>query len=170
MRRLTLAFVILSGWCGQGHACSCANPPIPERALEAATAVFLGSVVSVETRPKEYMKRVTFEVLESWKGAEVDAIEVVTGRGGGDCGYPFSDGQIYLVYAHGDKELATSICSRTRSQDRAGDDLAALGEPVYPNDEELHRFLTTGGVVIAGVLLLITMGIVAVRQSGRRGS
>ncbi len=51
-------------------------------------------------------------------------IEIVTGQGGGDCGYAFQPGIDYVVYAHldGEGRLATSICSRTRPLDQAEED------------------------------------------------
>jgi 5-hydroxyisourate hydrolase-like protein (transthyretin family) len=54
---------------------------------------------------------------------------VVTGLGGGDCGYGFKQGGQYLVYAHRndkDKRLYTGICSRTRPLAEAADDLAFI--------------------------------------------
>ena len=54
-------------------------------------------------------------------------IEIVTGYGGGDCGYAFQTGMDYVVYAYLDAQgrLATSICSRTRQLDQAGDSVLA---------------------------------------------
>jgi hypothetical protein len=55
-------------------------------------------------------------------------VEVFTGSGGGDCGYPFRVGQHYLVYAYRDKDkLGTNICTRTKSFANANEDLAFLG-------------------------------------------
>jgi hypothetical protein len=53
-----------------------------------------------------------------------------TGAGGGDCGFAFEVGQVYLVYATGaTDDLRASICSRTRAAADAGPDLAVLGPP-----------------------------------------
>lgn len=55
-------------------------------------------------------------------------IEIVTGMGGGDCGYAFQSGVDYIIYAYKNSEgrLETGICSRTRPLTLAADDLAYL--------------------------------------------
>jgi hypothetical protein len=55
-------------------------------------------------------------------------IEIVTGLGGGDCGYPFQAGSDYFVYAYKNAEgqLETGICSRTRPLAEAAEDLQYL--------------------------------------------
>lgn len=127
-------------------ACSCVPPPPPVEALESADAVFSGSVVSVEDSFRETdfgripQRRVVLELDRVWKGCEAAdggerprRVELVTGSGGGDCGYGFEDEGRYLVYAReaADGSLTTSICSRTAKLDNASDDMAALGEPAY---------------------------------------
>ncbi len=53
-------------------------------------------------------------------------IEIVTGLGGGDCGYAFRQGEDYVVYAdkNRDGRLETGICSRTRPSRQAAQDIA----------------------------------------------
>jgi hypothetical protein len=71
---------------------------------------------------------VKLRVERSWKGPSCTELKVETGRGDGDCGYPFEVGKSYLVYAHKDGEvLRTNICTRTRPMDIAEEDLTALG-------------------------------------------
>jgi hypothetical protein len=55
-------------------------------------------------------------------------IEILTGMGGGDCGYAFQSGMDYIVYAYKNSEgrLETGICSRTRPLTQAADDMAYL--------------------------------------------
>ena len=59
-----------------------------------------------------------FTVSESFRGGATagQEIEIETGAGGGDCGYPFEVEKSYLVYAgRGESQsLATSICGPTR--------------------------------------------------------
>ena len=72
---------------------------------------------------------VRFRVQERFRGATDNIVEVSTGRGGGDCGYPFQVGEAYLVYAFkaGDSgTVRTGICSRTRPLEKASDDLEFL--------------------------------------------
>jgi hypothetical protein len=79
---------------------------------------------------------VRFDVAEAFRGVTSPELDVDTGSGGGDCGYPFKVGESYLVYAHVGKDgqpLATSICTRTRPLRDAHDDLvfarAVAGAP-----------------------------------------
>jgi hypothetical protein len=53
-------------------------------------------------------------------------IEIVTGKGGGDCGYSFHSGVSYVIYAYKNSEgrLETGICSRTRPLTQAAEDIA----------------------------------------------
>ena len=50
---------------------------------------------------------------------------------GAACGYPFVEGQTYLVYAYVTKtpRLRVSLCSLTKPIDKAQDDLKHLGKP-----------------------------------------
>jgi 5-hydroxyisourate hydrolase-like protein (transthyretin family) len=123
-------------------ACSCRdNGPACEAAWKAK-AVFAGTVIALT---RDVMKpdsqrsvqvngylgtHAVIEVAEAFLGMEgrPRRIEVRTGMGGGDCGYPFERGQRYVVYAdrETDGALVVSLCSRTAPVDRAGADLAYL--------------------------------------------
>jgi hypothetical protein len=65
------------------------------------------------------------EVLSGVESGQQE-IEILTGFGGGDCGFPFQTGSEYVVYAYknSDGRLETGICSRTRPLAEAGDDVA----------------------------------------------
>lgn len=125
-------------------ACSCVFAPEQDHACVAfphADAVFSGRVASVSKRNDAEIwggnyRVFRFEVLEGFSGVEGTTVEVATGMGGGDCGFGFEDGKSYLIYARRleNGTLSTSICSRTRSLERAAADLdhlrrAARGEP-----------------------------------------
>jgi hypothetical protein len=58
----------------------------------------------------------------------VRTLQVVTGAGGGDCGFGFEVGERYLVYASRREsgELTTGICSRTNLLAKAAGDVAFL--------------------------------------------
>jgi hypothetical protein len=67
----------------------------------------------------------TISIENIYKGRYRKAtIDVITGEGGGDCGYPFSIGEKYIIYTNFDSELSaknnltlksyyTDICTRT---------------------------------------------------------
>jgi hypothetical protein len=71
-----------------------------------------------------------FEVTEGYIGMDgrPKQVEIRTGMGGTDCGYPFKPGLSYLVYAREDKDglLVTDTCSRTAVADQAEADLTFL--------------------------------------------
>ena len=137
-----LGFLVLLGglWtapaCETG-VCSCAGSHDVPSALASADAVFTARVLSVrdtlvgggtEHGPWE-MLRVTLRVDRAWKGVESRTVEVITGTGGGDCGFPFRRGKSYLVYTHrmGAGSLSAGICGRTAELARASADIRALG-------------------------------------------
>jgi hypothetical protein len=130
--------------------------------------VFSGEVVEVDKSPppdKEVRFNpdygdtalVTLQVSDVWMGPEQETLEVSTPVFGASCGYPFKEGQEYLVYAYGGKDLKVVLCSETKELSRAGADLTLLANSEKPkdgsNDEEALSD-TSGGVsarVIAGM-------------------
>jgi hypothetical protein len=134
--RFTGAFVfavcLLAGVRG-AEACSCMESGPPCQDYWKTSAVFLGRVESVTrgaTTARTGLplyRRVKFTVLEAYRGLTAGETEVQTGAGGGDCGYNFTEGTEYLVYAsrnEGTGVLTTGICSRTRRASEAAEDLA----------------------------------------------
>lgn len=72
---------------------------------------------------------VHFTVEAAYKGISSPEVQVKTGLGGGDCGYPFRRGERYLVYAYVDpqtSQLTTSICTLTKPLAHAESDLAYI--------------------------------------------
>ena len=132
------------------QACSCLQSPAPDEELKRSDAVFQGTVVGFETQGEpEAVKldesqlgkfyrsgrRATFRVWTVWKGPRQQELVVLTGEGGGDCGFDFIIGHEYLVYA--DKGPSgtyhVGICGRTRdvwasARRDAKEDFQVLGE------------------------------------------
>ena len=137
-------------------SCSCSRVSV-EELFEAADAVYEGKVLDVDMG---YLRlawcsvkhlfglglsdlevelncgvRMTLEVTRRWKGQEAGVVQVMTGRGGGDCGVPLDEGTEYLLYLY---ELApgiygTNSCMRPRlasdcAEDRAGLESLIEGE------------------------------------------
>jgi hypothetical protein len=129
-------FVLLSA--GRAAACSCFGPGEPCQAFGAAAATFVGTATDVKViEPKrgeggrhEWGGRLfKFTVVQAFSGVAGAEVEVLTGHGGGDCGYAFRKGETYLVYAYGGgegKPLGTGICTRTRPASEATEDLEFL--------------------------------------------
>lgn len=76
---------------------------------------------------------VRLRLLAAWKGARTDTLSLMTESGGGDCGYEFILGGVYLIYGQRDPGggIHTSICSRTAPIERAREDSLALGPPPF---------------------------------------
>ncbi|WP_341346770.1 hypothetical protein [Paenibacillus sp. FSL H3-0469] len=122
------------------YACSCAVFPSPLEALEKSTAVFEGTVVSMKEEFKLVQSsadpvQVTFQVGARWKGDMGEQVTVSTAQSGASCGFQFTKGERYIVYAGEEKagdgggtaKLTVSFCSRTAFFSGAEEDLNELG-------------------------------------------
>jgi hypothetical protein len=124
-------------------ACSCAivgsQQERAKQALSDSTAVFSGEVVDVEkeaaTASHPGTSKITLRVSEAWKGPAQETLEVSTPSQGSACGYPFKEGQEYLVYASGKEEpFKVGLCSETKPLSEAGANLRALGDVERPGE------------------------------------
>jgi hypothetical protein len=111
------------------YACSCASSPrtLQEQVVDY-DAVFLGRVLRVEYADGSEMglRSVHMQVFTSWKGASKPLVTIRTGSGHGDCGFDFSEGASYLVYAYGWSttiDLGTNLCSPTGRVADEGEEL-----------------------------------------------
>lgn len=129
MRRFLLATVLVL-ICRSAIACD--GSILDEKAMiDRADVIFAGHVESVELvqRPSaEWSKwwhlpwqphegyRVVLRVSTLLKGQADKRIAIWTGVGHGDCGFSFTPGRAYVVYARkdGTGQLATDIFSGTR--------------------------------------------------------
>lgn len=108
-------------------ACSCLEPPPPAEAMALATTVFVGTVVNHSEKGRQ--STYEFAVSETFKGAVQEKMVVRSATDSATCGYNFTVGERYLVYAFGkDERLSTNLCTRTRSANgsEAEDELVAL--------------------------------------------
>ena len=122
------------------YACSCAVSASPLEAMEQSAAVFEGTVVSIKEKFKIMQSsadpvRVTFQVGARWKGEMGEKVTVTTALSGASCGFEFTKGERYIVYAGGEEgegkggtaKLTVSLCSRTAMFSGAEEDLNELG-------------------------------------------
>ena len=115
------------------YACSCASVS-PSEALEHSYAVFMGTVTSIRYHEsgagRGYVgETAKFDVEMVWKGPVSQTIYVTPSSYNSSCGLGFTQGSRYLVYADRD---GVHACTRTRPAERAGEDLAILGEGQIP--------------------------------------
>jgi len=122
-------------------------PVPPAQALAEAQAVFRGTVVGLDepsagcggTMSSADPVTVSFQVDEVWKGEVAVDQQLTTAVEGASCGFSFSEGKEYVVYARdggADGGLNVSLCSRTRTVAEASEDLAALGKGDAPSPGE----------------------------------
>ena len=129
-------------------ACSCGPITVAE-AFTRADAVFVGKVIGVE----EYSEgaRISFLLVESWKGPQRSHLTVLTPSTAGQCGFPVLVGSTYLVYARYDSRLGsyvTGLCSRNRFYLCAREEIDGLGSPRWRSRlatrlerPQLHRIM-----------------------------
>lgn len=159
MRRLLIAaFFLLALPAAHACSCGGNEPPCKAYLQPHFEAIFSGKVTASETASPSFYERfkdkyargtdlvpaflsavrnedelefhrVTFEVIESFKGSARRRVHVDTALHEASCGYSFQLGEEYLVWAYGDDDsssLTTSICSRTQPLRHAADEVAFL--------------------------------------------
>jgi hypothetical protein len=160
VKRSLIAFVLLLlGSAPFALACSCAPPPADlnlntprdwaEWRWQSPQIVFEGKVEHIELlgwplkpQPGKAVRitsgvLVTFSSVRFYRGETREHVQVETGLGGGDCGYPFRVGESYLVDAERDASgrLTTGICDATNLLQSSATALRLLqGEPPLPED------------------------------------
>ena len=149
----------------------------PEQALERASAVFVGHVLSIQTRntPRTIVGSTTvyhevkLEVEKSWK--LVDRREITLTIQNIDpnfCG-SFSVGERYLVYADRlNDTFFISGWSRTNRLADAQEDLKMLGEgriQLRSGEFLTYRIFTYG--IIASLVILLATGFILYRISNK---
>src|SRR5204862_1834029 len=113
------------------YACTCMQSGPACEEFWKVDAVFVGRVLAIDAttaddeRSVPQRKRlVHFEVIEPYRNAAPLQEDVLTGMGGGDCGYDFKVDETYIVYAYrSGGRLTTGICSRTETIGKASIDL-----------------------------------------------
>ena len=134
--RLLLTALLVAGGLvfvvpGQAMACSCVSPPPFEKAVKQADAVFVGEVASsgpVGGRQRfmgmmsDELVAYSFAVEEVVAGDVGSGVEVISHSSSATCGFPFKEGDRYVVFAdERDGRLETYLCSRTEPDQRNRD-------------------------------------------------
>ncbi len=124
-------------------ACSCAPMGGPQSSLEASDRVFLGKVIAARPgRSNGLLINFTFLVNTTWKGEVLSNITVASGNHPAACGYPFVEGESYLIYASSPGFVG--LCDRIRILEEATHDLQVLGAgmdvpPLVPDLVEFYE-------------------------------
>jgi hypothetical protein len=136
MLRLVIAFfagwMIAFGSLPSAAACTCLERPFEELAADA-DAIFEARVARIE--PDGTFQRVHLDVVQTWRGANREHIEVRTPTLSSACGVSFELERSYLVLASEvEGALTVSLCGGTRLMDMANDERLSLGSGVIPVD------------------------------------
>jgi len=157
-------------------ACSCVGPSSTCNAAGSSAAVFTGTLVGIAdplpSAPGAFageprtarrvggfrapaprpLRTIRIQVGQALSGIAPGQkeVEIATGMGGGDCGYPFQAGADYVVYAYQNAEgrLETGICSRTRPTAQAAEDLQYFRLKANAPETGQIRVLTHAGASV----------------------
>lgn len=113
------------------RACTCEPKPDVSQALDDASLVFVGRVVSKSVNPfRPEEQEVKFTVTRKLKGFDeigANTVLVYTPRDHEYCGYKFGEGLDYLVFAVGSPaHFKTTSCTRTEVLENALTDVQKL--------------------------------------------
>lgn len=114
-----------------------------------------------------------FKVTNSWKGIESTYVSVNTGRGGGDCGYSFSQNKEYLIYAGYGYGIpgnywVTSICSGNSIFTHDLEDLKYLNtKPSLSLKYSIPVFWTENDSITLSLLTLFGVALVLLQKNIR---
>lgn len=131
---LLVGCLIAFGHTSEILGCSCVREKPVCESVGSMRAIFVGKVVGAKQQNEDDgqsydVGEIYFEVIEAFAGVNAKAqVTIRSGTGGADCGYWFTRGETYLIYAYGDdsSNLSTNICTRTRPLSQAGEDLEIL--------------------------------------------
>jgi len=129
---LLVVCVIAALWPSPADACTCAQSGSACEEFSRVDAVFVGRVVGIQTStdsPKFGTRRVQIAVVEALRGVNPGTVTVRTyPANGGSCGYPFVEGETYLVYAFEPEPgiLVATMCGRTRVAAEVTDEISYL--------------------------------------------
>ncbi len=123
------------------NACSCVDQKLPmSETLAQNDFVFTGKVIkkSKEQLVGSIFYDVEFQLTETYKGKLGAHAVVKTGKDSAMCGFPFEEGESYLVFAYKltDEEQSskpqmqygTGLCSKTKAIKYAEADLQELNK------------------------------------------
>jgi hypothetical protein len=122
----------------------------------ASKFIFEGSVTKQEVRSgsigmpatavsmttQGQYRAVSVHVVHVYRGEAGADVTVMTGMGGGDCGFDFDTGKSYLIYAAktGPNTFSTNMCTGTSAMEDAGAELRFLRGEAPTADDLMDRY------------------------------
>lgn len=123
------------------NACSCIDQKLPMSEILAKNdAVFTGKAIkkSSEKLIGSQFDVVEFRIAENYKSASAKSVLVKTANQSAACGFPFEEGETYLVFAYtfpdekkssdAKVQYGTGLCSKTKAIKYAETDLQELNK------------------------------------------
>jgi hypothetical protein len=131
--RLAILTILVLGSAGvvPADACRCGPPRAPCAEYWGVSAVFVGTVRQIRpVAERPGLLAIHFDVDQRGRGVNSDTVIVETPQCGVSCGYTFTLGQPYVVYARSalGGQLTTNMCSGTKPAAAAAADLTFLKE------------------------------------------
>ena len=122
---LVAAALVVCAWPRSAEACSCAQLSVCA-SLPHVDAIFVARTEVLTFTGSSQLTRL--HISDVFKGTMPRTLDVLATGLGGSCDYEFMAGASHLIYAHRDRTgvWKVSLCSRTTTVDRAGNDFAAL--------------------------------------------
>lgn len=134
-------------------ACSCMIPESPEKELERADYVFIGTVEKISevtimdevideiftsSNSTRIQNEVYFKNITNIKGVETDTITISTPSNSAACGINFIENKEFLVYAYENdqQEINAWLCGRTNLTEYAQEDLDIFAKIVEQNNNQ----------------------------------
>ncbi len=156
---ISLAYVLLMmvSLPALSLACSCIAPRAPLVELGESDFVFSGVVKDITPFSTEFGKThvVKIQVLSKWKGEVYEEVFVQTADNSAACGYPFREGESYLIYGYlHNNIMQTGLCTRTNLLKNAQEDLDELAEGEYVSTYKPRCGGPTSAVVVQTFLFL----------------
>ncbi|MCM3170701.1 MULTISPECIES: hypothetical protein [unclassified Paenibacillus] len=171
---VTLGFTVYPG--EKAYACSCVDSTALEK-LDTYSAVFEGKVTEKGARSQfgfgEYRKY-TFEAVRAWKGVNGQKVTIHSlDHGSSSCGFQFTKGETYLVFASSDEKdhtLKTTLCSGNKLISQADEDVQLLGAGEWVTEDDSGSTNSSPNYLFPlilgsiGLFLVIVVAIIYVRR------
>jgi hypothetical protein len=162
--RISIALFVVTTFCAERlSACSCVVVADPHAAncstLEPIGPSFVGTVIDIENPADERsgadqsgLSRYRFRIDENISGFEQKAVDIYSGRGGGDCSYHFRMGESYFVAPYKGTAALTAIYGAEPGKLMAG--ICTATQPISSASALLKelRARKGGGATVMGVL------------------
>ena len=143
MKSVIAAFVMLLTATSSVFGCICERSKNIKEEVAAHSLIFKGIPISLDTlatflsindNDTFYFAKIRFKfVISAYLKGKInsDTVTIVTGLGGGDCGFPFKIGQVYIVFAREQEVEEFDFSLLKQYKGRPIPDLKALKSQYY---------------------------------------